>query len=320
MRITSLFGAVVAMTAMAACDEPRAGDGACGCDEVEARSAQVNGALLNGALLNGALLNGALLNGALLNGPNGPSDHIQLKKINVQGEGVADDARLEGSALVVTSQQGEELAGNALDDAKLHFEVKEGGTTRQKMLKILDVEQLAPGSDVWLFDVSLKVDSGGWGPLCLDKAGEPTQAILLTEVWNPGTGGRIAPTAESVTFACRDTALAKCVEWGYKPWLADLREVHQACTRLVRADYCGDGVAHTQQGTVIHVLDQLGIQDVDPTHPFVVEAEWGPEGAVCLNAGNMRLGPQALSCELPACGAPFASGGLIQSGKIVGAP
>ncbi|MBZ5715768.1 ADYC domain-containing protein [Nannocystis pusilla] len=320
MRITSLFGAVVAMTAMAACDEPRAGDDACGCDEIEARSAQVNGALLNGALLNGALLNGALLNGALLNGPAGPSDHIQLKKINVKGEGVADDARLEGSALVVTSNQGEELSGDALDDAKLHFEVKEGGTTRQKMLKILDVERLAPGSDVWLFDVSLKVDSGGWGPLCLDNTGEPTQAILLTEVWNPGTGGRIAPAAGSVTFACRDTALAKCVEWGYKPWLADLREVHQACTRLVRADYCGDGVSHTQQGTVIHVLDQLGIQNVDPDHPFVVEAEWGPEGAVCLNADNMRLGPQALSCELPACGAPFASGGLLQSGKIVGAP
>ncbi|MFY0534457.1 hypothetical protein [Nannocystis pusilla] len=48
MRITSLCGAVVLMTAMAACDEPRADDGVCGCDEVEARSAQVNGGLLNG--------------------------------------------------------------------------------------------------------------------------------------------------------------------------------------------------------------------------------------------------------------------------------
>ncbi|MCY0994900.1 ADYC domain-containing protein [Nannocystis sp. ILAH1] len=320
MRITSLCGAVVLVTAMAACDEPRADDGACGCDEVEARSAQVNGGLLNGGLLNGALLNGALLNGGLLNGPNGASDQIQLKQVNVQGDGVAEDARIEGSMLVVTSHQGEELAGLELDDAKLHFEVKEGGTTRQKLLKILDVAPLAPGSDVWLFDVSLKVDSGGWGPMCIDSAGEPTQAILLADVWNPGTGGRMPATASSVTFACRDTALAKCVEWGYRPWLADLHEVHQACTRLVRADYCGDGVAHTQQGTAIHVLDQLGIQGVDPNLQFVVEAEWGPEGAVCLNANNMRLGPQALSCELPACGTPFASGGLLQSGKIVGAP
>jgi hypothetical protein len=52
----------------------------------------------------------------------------------------------------------------------------------------------------------------------------------------------------------------------------------------------------------------------------VIEAEWGPSGAVCLNASNMSLGPQALNCELPACGAPFASGGVLQSGKIVGAP
>ena len=35
---------------------------------------------------------------------------------------------------------------------------------------------------------------------------------------------------------------------------------HQACTRLVRADYCGNGVYHTATGTSIDVYDSLNIQ------------------------------------------------------------
>ena len=58
-------------------------------------------------------------------------------------------------------------------------------------------------------------------------------------------------------------------------------------------------------------------QKLDPNANFVIEAEWGPNGAVCLNHANMRIGAQPLACDIPACGAGFASGGLIQSGKIV---
>ena len=64
-------------------------------------------------------------------------------------------------------------------------------------------------------------------------------------------------------------------------------------------------------------LDRWRVQDLDPELSFVIEAEWGPDGALCLNAANTRLDDVQVGCELPACGASFESGGLIQSGKIV---
>ena len=86
---------------------------------------------------------------------------------------------------------------------------------------------------------------------------------------------------------------------------------------MVRADYCGDGVTHTTNGTPIHVLDALGVQTVDAGVNYVVEAEWGPDGATCLNGSNTRHADQNIECDIPACGSSFASGGLIQSGKVL---
>lgn len=323
-RVACLVGAAVAFTMVPGCDDPPAGgDGFCECGEVATRSVQVNGIHLNGIHLNGIHLNGIHLNGVRL-GADGSDDYIQLEHINVKGEGVALESWLDGSMLVVKAHDGTLVSGGDLDSAKLKFDVKESGVQAGKLLKILDVEPLAPGSDVWLFDISMQVNGGGWQPLCLDAAGEPTQAILLGDLWSPDTGARRAQASGTMTFACRDAALAKCVEWGYRPWASagetSLRDYHQACTRLVRADYCGDGVSHTNQGTPIHVLDPIGVQTLDPGASFVIEAEWGPNGAVCLNSANMRTGEQALGCQIPACGAAFSSGGLIQSGKIVVSP
>ncbi|MDC0673820.1 ADYC domain-containing protein [Nannocystis radixulma] len=328
-RMTWLAGAATSVVLVAGCDEPQAEDGFCECGDVEAREVQGNGINLNGINLNGINLNGINLNGINLNGTllgAYGGDYVTLDKIRTRGDTLdIKSSWLEGSNLFVKSTTNVVLGGIQLDAAKLKFEVRENGWTKTKTIKVLDVEQLAPGSDVWLYDLAIKTGFDDWTPLCLDNAGEPTQAILLGDVWSPETGDRRASMSGTATFACRDAALAKCVEWGYRPWASksgqSLRDYHQACTRLVRADYCGDGTAHTLYGTPVHVLDQLGIQNVDPTHQFVIEAEWGPDGAVCLNQANKRVvAGQALACNIPTCGAPFASGGLIQSGKVVVGP
>src|SRR5690606_31401908 len=87
------------------------------------------------------------------------------------------------------------------------------------------------------------------------------------------------------TWACRGAALAKAVEWGYAPWRTaggeSLQAAHQAGVRLIRADYCGNGVTHTINGNPIDVSDKWGIQE--PGTDWPIEAKWGPDGAVCLN-------------------------------------
>ena len=61
-----------------------------------------------------------------------------------------------------------------------------------------------------------------------------------------------------------------------------LDELHQSCVRAVRADYCGNGVSHTRNGTPIDVYDVLGIQNPDNIGGNTVEADWRSDGAYCI--------------------------------------
>ena len=69
---------------------------------------------------------------------------------------------------------------------------------------------------------------------------------------------------------------------------------YQTCVRLARADYCGDGVGHTRNGTPIDVFDRFGIQRDEPAPGMSFEAAWGMDGAVCVS--HTRL-PDVLSTE-----------------------
>ncbi|HEY8377264.1 MAG TPA: ADYC domain-containing protein, partial [Nannocystis sp.] len=82
---------------------------------------------------------------------------------------------------------------------------------------ILRIDDIFPDpnwDDVLLYDMSYRpagVDS--WQPLCDD--GGPV--IPLNNYWDLETGDRI-DDPNVVTFACTNAVLAKCVEWGYRPW------------------------------------------------------------------------------------------------------
>lgn len=282
--------------------------------DVDARLLEQNGLELNGFRLNGFRLNGFRLNGFRLNGDE-LSQFIELISIELPGGGSAASSWLDGSNLHVETSGGQVLSGAQLVGAELRFEVADGGVGLHRFpkVKIVGVTPLSTDPEVLLYDLQIKDKPGPWEPLCVDGLGAPTAAIMIGEAWNPATGTRIAPRPEGVvTLACRGAALAKCVEWGYHPW--EYADYHQACTRAVRADYCGDGVPHTIQGVLIHVLDDLGIQVAEPNTEYEVEAEWGPGGAICVNGESRRLPEVPLECERPSCGEPFASGGVIQTG------
>jgi len=142
--------------------------------------------------------------------------------------------------------------------------------------------------------------SGEWNSVC-QKNGNDTEAILLHGYWDPVSESRI-DSPPAVTIACRHYALAKCVEWGYIPWKnatscdatghcesVSLQDYHQTCTRMCRADYCGNGTGWTADGTLIDIWDNL----TPPIQPraapeWPVEAEWNMEGAVCLSGTRLH--------------------------------
>lgn len=79
------------------------------------------------------------------------------------------------------------------------------------------------------------------------------------------------------------------MRWGYLPWEKgpggeDMTPFHAACVRMARADYCGDSVPHTKQGTSIDNYDDLGIETRGARNDasYVFEAGWSAQGAVCV--------------------------------------
>jgi hypothetical protein len=90
-------------------------------------------------------------------------------------------------------------------------------------------------------------------------------------------------------LTCTAGSQGKCILWGYDPWGVgahgeDLSAYYQACQHLVHADYQGNGVPHTRNGTDIDIWDKAGVQSPDtqgdPAYAF--EAGWSATGAVCV--------------------------------------
>ena len=161
---------------------------------------------------------------------------------------------------------------------------------KSRTLKIEDV-QIDPedtAQEIYLYTVLSQRADGQWQNLCLPDSQGVAKAIPLSGRWD-ATGTHIDDG--NITFACINGALGKCVRWGYKPWQTiqgeSLRDYHQACTRMVRADYCGNGMSHTQEGTPIDVYDRLGIQHQTSGSGMVFEAAWGVNGMVTLNRPRM---------------------------------
>ncbi|MDP7110915.1 MAG: ADYC domain-containing protein [Myxococcota bacterium] len=270
---------------------------------------------LNGRELNRPLIDGAQLQSVALPG----ATHPQLDLLEVY---------LAGSGLRGVSTQGPvdevELVG-ALLDGEL-----EDGTAATIRVDSFSMTGDVNAGDIYLYEVSyITRDMEDFEYLCgVDETDYPIQAIALEGEWNLGEGvrggGDWIENPDVFTFACRRYALAKCVEAGYGPWgmveywedgdlvAEPLRPLHQACTRMMRADYCGDGTPHTVDGTPINFYDDVGIRT--DLLPWQFEAEWDEDGAICADTGRVARVPGGCADgrELRACGS-FERGALLLS-------
>lgn len=172
---------------------------------------------------------------------------------------------LKGTQLTAFDEQGR----------KLNFQIKD-----------VELDPKDAQNETYLYTVFYQDTSDSqWKNLCEPDAENIAKAISLSGSWD-GTGSHIE-SKELFTFACTNGALAKCVRLGYKPWKnfqgKSLRDYHQACTRMIRADYCGNGNSHTRDGTQIDVYDVLDIQKPTSNNGMAFEAAWRPDGAICIN-------------------------------------
>jgi len=272
-----------------------------------------NGRELNGRELNGRELNGRELNGRELNGRELNGRELNGSRLGgALGEVSLSELWLEGSELVARAGDGSVVRGAALVGARLG---SEGTPVRYR------IDAVASAGDVWSYQVSY-FNIWRWSPLCDDGA----SSIPLEGRWDYRRavegGGSHVPTPGVLTFACEDAALGKCVNMGYAPWRTDaqggsLAAHHQACTRMLRADYCGDGRSFTKDGFTINIYDGVGVQA--DTEGWTLEAEWNEQGAVCLDGRRLNGSSHVPRCSrdlaLSTCGdkAHFSSGTLLMT-------
>jgi hypothetical protein len=160
-------------------------------------------------------------------------------------------------------------------------------------------------ADVLLHSFSIEGPDGAWTHLC-----EPGPDGRRWGFPIPGRArgdGTIAPAEPGVfELTCAGGAQGKCVRFGYRPWEQRLGEpsawsLYNACIRLVRADYSGDGKGTTRNGQPIEIVDAVGIRESgdDPAHDF--EAGFSPEGAVCVRHVRVKENTslEALEASVP---------------------
>lgn len=176
--------------------------------------------------------------------------------------------------LISSNVQGTEMVG--LDDQG-----------RQQTFQIRNVEfdSKDPQGETALYTVFYRDNHQTWQNLCQPNDKYEAKAIALQGSWNKA--GAYQRSKNLVSFSCLNGALAKCVRFGYKPWKTvdgkSLEDYHQACVRMVRADYCGNGIPHTKDGTLINMYDRLRIQKTDALAGMQFEAAWGVDGAHFIN-------------------------------------
>ncbi len=275
-----------------------------------ARAALVvdNGRQVNGRSVNGRSVNGRDVNGRNVNGRN--VDGVRLAGGKMHGLAL-QRLFIDGSELVAVRADGTLARGDEVVGLELIGETATGPLR----LTIAGVSTDDGQPDLYRYDVTA-YERWGEEPLCEGEEGQRAAAIALRGTWDERTGDH-RDDEDRFTFACHGFVLAKCAEMGYAPWRSaercvsarclreSLASAHQACTRLLRADYCGDGRAWTRDGLLINVYDAYGIQ-VD-TEPWAAEAEWLPEGARCLSEARWKRGAIPVCgrrLEDPSCGDP----------------
>jgi hypothetical protein len=222
-----------------------------------------------------------------------------------------------------------ELTGAGFQGVHLHalLDCADGATPRRLEASLDEVspDRKRPEGHAWLYRVKI-LDAPAPQPrwACeADEEGE-TGAIPFEGVWDTHGDHHAQPGAFS--FACTEAAAAKCVRWGYRPWEAE-RNAHAACTRMARADYCGDGHTATRKGTEINLWDSENrVARAASQKGATFEAAWTPEGAACMGHARWpedtdpcpgRKGSGLNEYNVPVCHSPAEAEALVGKGKVL---
>lgn len=238
--------------------------------------------------LSGALHDGVKLIGVQVKGPN--NAWITADKTEV----VDGTLRVKVNKFVYT--------GAALVGARWQVNlVDELGVAVPRELWIAAVQVISPKEARYTFQTH--DDDGQSMYLCEADALGSYSAVVIKDVTIDPFTADMAPRKETVYFACVSGAVGKAVTWGYRPWERTLAEFATA-VRVVRADYCFDGMSWTAPGTSLQLKDRWNINTfLSAAAP--TEVVWTRTGIACLTQPRaLTYSAEQVTCDgqaIPSC-------------------
>lgn len=153
-------------------------------------------------------------------------------------------------------------------------------------LNASEIRQLDPDRLVYTFHF-IHPFRGTSIKTCKEDAIGGARMVLYGDLDVDYNTGDVLSVPNRIYFGCISGAIGKTALLGYAPDSPSLPSVpmpaFETATRLVRADYCADGVPHTQVGNPLTLEDQWGINHHGQI-PFTTEAIWeAGRGAVCVS-------------------------------------
>jgi hypothetical protein len=292
----------------------------CACEAVETSTAEQPGISMQGISMQGISMQGISMQGMRMLG-------FQVDAATLGGAPLTNLRVYRGE--VIAQRGGITLRGTALAGAQLQAQVRnldvDPPETALVTYRITNValedwsyDPTHTGS-TFLYTLEQWVPEGSsWQLACPADTDGRRVAIPLAATWDEH-GDRIESTS-LFTFGCTTGVIAKCYRWGYRPWLtsygANMATMHWTCTRLARADYCGNGQSHTLDGTWINVWDNLPYPGPIQKHGLlpplgmVFEAGWDTGGAVCLSHTRWNALEGLITATCPDRLIPPGLGGL----------
>ena len=254
-----------------------------------------------GQQMQGQQMQGQQMQGASLNGAEQPVVHSYTGASLANGRALKK-LSLEQGTLVGTGPAGRTYSGQALVGTLIP--AQQGDARLVTRISSATPDPTFPEGGTWLYGVDVLAADGSATPLCRPDLNGVSAAIPVAATFNTH-GDRVESTTQ-FTFGCTAGVVAKCYRWGYKPWLTgddDFAALHWACTRMARADYCGDGTSGTFDGTWINLWDSAGapgpFNSYSAAPGYLFEAGWSTRGAVCLSKQRWLTLPPDVQARCP---------------------